>query len=328
MGQCHVMCDACTGVHKGGAAWHCKTDNVDLCDSCKISHEKSGKCNIVSYVSKFRENLNENPNVEKEIECPISFLRDVGNAGQDKAWILGSRSEDIKLVDYNGKEIRSVKLSKQPLRLAVSHDRKSIYLTVIGENSILKIDAKSGKIKRLFSSEDYDPIAVGACKSGEILVCLYNSKDTAGKVVKYSESGKVILEIEYDQYKRRVYTKPAYIIENANGGICVSDYNRHEVILMTKNGEHEFTYDGNKAREIVEKFTPEGIAADSRGNYLVADYWNNTIHVIKENGAFVCCLSLGKIATPTGITVDDKDRIWVCEFGTDSGRIKVIPYLQ
>lgn len=326
-GQHHLECQACRVIPKGPVQWYCKEHKIDLCDNCKSSHA-SKPCEVVTYKEKFQERLMENPVMSKEVKCPLSFLRDIGIAGKDQFWLLSSRSETIKLIDSNGKELKSVKASAQPMRLAVSHDQKSVFFTVPSENLVMKMDAKSGKITRLFSTGDFEPIGIGSCRSGDLLVCLYNSKDIFGKVVKYSQSGQPVMEIERDGSKRSIYTKPHYVIENKNGGICVSDYSKREVILVAANGEFQFSYDGNKARKVVENFTPEGIATDSRGNYLVADHWNNTVHIIKENGAFVSYLLFGKIEGPTGITVDDEDKLWVCEFGTDDGTVKVISYLQ
>lgn len=117
-----------------------------------------------------------------------------------------------------------------------------------------------------------------------------------------------------------------YVIENKNGGICVFDYSKCEVILVVDNGEFLFLYDGNKVRKVVENFIFEGIVMDSWGNYLVVDYWNNIVYIIKENGVFVSYLFFGKIEGLMGIIVDEEDKFWVCEFGIDDGIVKVIFY--
>lgn len=45
------------------------------------------------------------------------------------------------------------------------------------------------------------------------------------------------MEIEWDGSKRSIYIKLYYVIENKNGGICVFDYSKCEVILVVVNGE-------------------------------------------------------------------------------------------
>ncbi|XP_062616514.1 uncharacterized protein LOC134278212 [Saccostrea cucullata] len=326
-GQHYKECQRCTGEIKDAVQWHCTKHNLNLCDTCKDTH-KTNQCDIIRYIDKFRENLNPNPVLTKEVTCPFNFLRDIGSGGHDQFWILSSRSKDLKLMDAEGKELRNVTTSDTPWRLAVSYDRKFVFYTDIRAKVVMKVDAKSGKISKMFSTGEYEPRGIGVCRSGDLLVCLYSTSSSSGKVVKYNQNGKEILEVEYDQNRRRIYMKPQYVIENKYGRICVSDYERREVILVQENGEFLFSYDGNKAQGLVEQFVPEGIATDSRGNYLVADYWNNTVHVIKDNGAFVCYLLYGKIEGPTGIAIDDRDQLWVCEYSTSSGIVKVMSYLQ
>lgn len=327
MYQHYVECEECSSDVREPVQWHCTKHKRSLCDTCKTTHN-SNQCKIIPYTDRFNENFDKNPTFASEVTCPYNFLRDIGSADHDQFWILSSRSKDLKLVDSKGQEIKNVKTDDQPWRLTVSHDRKFVFYTDIRAKVVKKVDAKSGKIAQMFATGEYEPRGIGACQSGHLLVCLYSSKNMSGKVIKYNQAGKEISEIEYDKNKRNLFTKPQYVIENKFGGICVSDSERREVILVDENGDHLFSYDGNKAIGVLEQFTPEGIATDSRGNFLVADFWNSTIHIIKDNGAFVCYLLFGKIESPTGITIDASDRLGVCEYSTTSGVVKVLSYLK
>jgi DNA-binding beta-propeller fold protein YncE len=278
-------------------------------------------------VDKFKR-LVENPTLHSKVTCPYNFLRDIGSAGHDQFWILSSRSKDLKLMDSKGQEIKNVKTSDQPWRLAVSCDRKFVFYSDIRSKTVMKVDANSGKVSQMFATGEYEPRGIGACQSGDVLVCLYSPGNSSSKVIKYNQAGKEILQIEYDENKRSIYMKPQYVIESKTGGICVSDYGKREVILVDVNGAILFSYDGNKAIGVVDQFIPEGITTDSRGNFLIADYWSNTVHVLTENGTFVCYLHFGKIEGPTGIAIDDSDRLWVCEYSTSSGIVKSMSHIQ
>ena len=112
--------------------------------------------------------------------------------------------------------------------------------------------------------------------------------------------------------------------ENNNENICVSDTEANNVIVVEKTGRVLFRYDGRPARR-KEAFGPMGIVTDAWSQIIVADYNNNCLHILDQDGQFLKCVDDCGLEKPYGLSVDSEGRLWVeCE----SGKITVIQYLK
>lgn len=162
---------------------------------------------------------------------------------------------------------------------------------------------------------------IAVCKSGYILVCQWNRKfkeKSAGKIVKIQyiagNRNDIVMEIESDK-NQPLYICPTYIVENANGDICVSDV--RTVVVTDAGGMLRFRYHGNS-----RDFDPYGICCNSSCNIIVADMKNDKIHVIDKDGAFLHHVTYDGIKMPRAICIDENDNLYVGEWHTDT--IKVI----
>ena len=113
--------------------------------------------------------------------------------------------------------------------------------------------------------------------------------------------------------------------ENNNGDVCVSDTNADTVVVVDNTGRVRFRYDGTPSRR-EKSFDPRGIVTDALSQIIVADSYNNCLHILDQNGQFLRCVDDCGLEEPVGLSVDSKGRLWVglC----DKGEIKVIEYLQ
>lgn len=84
-----------------------------------------------------------------------------------------------------------------------------------------------------------------------------------------------------------------YICENRNLDICVADFNMRALVVVNQAEKHRFTYtDGShqKRSKLSEPFIPYDLTTDSQSLILIADYWNNRIDIIDQDGQFIRCI--------------------------------------
>ena len=114
--------------------------------------------------------------------------------------------------------------------------------------------------------------------------------------------------------------------ENNNGDICVSDTIANTVVVVEKTARVRFRYNGTSSRR-KSPIAPRGIVTDALSHIIVADYNNNCVHIIDQNGQFSrrgdgCGVEK---ARGMGVGSGGGGRLWL---GCESGEIKVIDYLK
>jgi hypothetical protein len=204
-------------------------------------------------------------------------------------------------------------------------------LAVMDDGTILYSDyshkririVKSDKSQQTLFNAEGKPNGICCTRSGDIIVCLQDCSEFKGKVVRYDHSG--ILKQEFvHQYLK----SPTAVCENINYDICITEESMRKVIVVDKEMDVRFMYDGNAKSSELGKFTPRDICSDSLGNILVADFSNRAIHMLDEDGRFIQYLLTkeDELSYPHGLCLDSEDRLWVAE--RFSKKIKVFQYLS
>ncbi|XP_062599282.1 uncharacterized protein LOC134260749 [Saccostrea cucullata] len=221
-------------------------------------------------------------------------------------------------------------------RLWVSDNEGFIIQTDLQGNRLKKIPAGvgypgfhtvsgvivDGTISPFINTRDWKPVSIYSSHiNGNLLVGMLKGRET--KITRYSSSGKELQNFQKDKKGQNMYSEPHYIVENINGDICVSDYDKKAVVVVNKSGQHRFSYRGQKAR-----IWPAGICTDVLSHILVCDSMSNTVHLLNQDGQFLSLLLTPQqaITNPRSVCVDDENNFYVGQWNTNI--VTVFKYLQ
>ncbi|XP_062620431.1 uncharacterized protein LOC134282009 [Saccostrea cucullata] len=141
--------------------------------------------------------------------------------------------------------------------------------------------------KKVLSTDDWYPIGVCCAENGDIIVGLFKPEEQ-GRVSRYSVTGGTRNVIQQDSSGGQLYKFPAFVTENGNGDVVVSDHLRRAVIVVDRWGRYRFTYTAEKLnRPDAVPFLPFGVCCDSLLNIIVSDCCNDCVHLISVNGEFL-----------------------------------------
>jgi streptogramin lyase len=263
--------------------------------------------------------LLDDPHVTAAIDTGYIGLRDVSCVSEDQVWTCGS-DNTMKLLNLRGDLLTSIqtKSGGYPGDIAVTRDGDLVYTD--GNNHSINL-VKKNKHRTLISPQGWRPRGVCCTAAGELLVTIY-SKDKQSKVVRYSGSTKT-QTIRDDDQGRPLYSGPRYISENSNQDVCVSDITAKSVVVVTASGKLRFRYTGPPSNT-GRSFDPHAITTNSQAHILVADYNNDRVHLLDQDGQFLRYILCG-LSCPYGLCVDIRDNLWVGEWHT--AKVKRIKYL-
>ncbi|XP_056002847.1 uncharacterized protein LOC125667384 [Ostrea edulis] len=170
--------------------------------------------------------------------------------------------------------------------------------------------------------------------NGDILV------GSIGKVTRYDRTGRRLQVIKEGDKGQTLYELPIYITENKNGDIWISDMDKRAVVVVDKSGRHRFDYTGRQSEDssymyhsfytgLQLHFSPRGICTDVLGHVLVCDVYNDSVHLLDQDGQFLSLLLTGEqhgIDHPAALCVDDQHNLYLGQ--RDSNTINVYKYLK
>lgn len=179
------------------------------------------------------------------------------------------------------------------------------------------------QIQTIFELNGWIPHSVCSTSNGDILVVMV-SDDTQTKVMRLSSSTSQKQSIQFDDKDQPLYSSFGikYISENRNQDICVSDKIARALVVVNKAGKFRFSYTGHPCSG--EEFDPVGLTTDSHGQILIADIDNKIIHIIDEDGQFLCYIANCHLDYPSDLSVDISNNLFVAEY--HRGRVRKIQY--
>lgn len=239
----------------------------------------------------------------------------------DQLYVCG----DSKVIKHFSKEkfelIEEVQTltGNEPFDITVTKDGVLVYTD--WEDGSINI-VKGGKVEGLVKLTEWKPQAICCTYTKELLVAIKMADHTQSKIVRYHDC-KVTQEIQYNDSRTPLYANPAFVEENKNCDIIVSDWTNQVVVVVTRLGKFRFSYTGNLQTSKNKKFNPFGLATDSQSHILISDCDNFVVHLIDKNGQFLHYIEGCHLQYPWGLCIDKSDVLFVAEcYSNDVKRIQ------
>nr|XP_034305116.1 uncharacterized protein LOC117682172 [Crassostrea gigas] len=266
------------------------------------------------------------PELVATMETGHEKLRNVTCYNDDRIWTSG-QTNNIKCFNMKGSLLQTVytKSGEFPNDLDVDIDGNLI----VSDGKLNTVyEVNIGKTEELIRLEEWNPFNLCITATGDLLVIMYSDDKTQAKVVRYSRSTEK-QTIQFDDKGKPLYSgnnRIKYITENRNHDICVADSEAGAVVVVNQDGKLRWRYTGHPSVTKNEPVEPRGITTDSQSHILTADGVNHCIHILNQNGQFLCYIDNCNLKNPYALSVDNNDNLFVCEYW--KGSVKKIKYFN
>lgn len=241
----------------------------------------------------------------------------------------------LDLFNLDGILVKSIetKSGKRSQTIAVTNSGDLVYLDFPDRIVNKVMETQVDEIIRLNEWITLDVCSTFSC---DLLVIMVNGNYNETKVVRYCDYIQK-QNIQYDDKSHPLYLSSGmnnmkYICENRNLDIhvCVADFNARALVVVNHAGKHRFTYKGGshqKRLKLSRPFTPYGLTTDSQSRILIADYLNNRIDIIDQDGQFIRYMDNLYISNPCALCEDRRDSLFVVE-SCEKNQILQVNYID
>jgi DNA-binding beta-propeller fold protein YncE len=210
-----------------------------------------------------------------------------------------------------------VRLTK-PFGVAVDAGGR-VFIADPGSRALAVWDREKGTATRWKGNAAHQlvgPVAVAADRDGRVFAV----DGFQARIVVFGPDGVPVAEFGKDVLKR----PEGIAIDSAAGRIYVGDVKLHRVLVFDlRTLKMDRAIGGNGGLRFD---SPALVAVNSKGQVLVSDGWNCSVHILDGTGALVRrfqtqCGKRGEFGRPNAIAVDSRDRIYVADPNSDSLQI-------
>ncbi|ELT89541.1 hypothetical protein CAPTEDRAFT_198459 [Capitella teleta] len=119
---------------------------------------------------------------------------------------------------------------------------------------------------------------------------------------------------------------PHCLATNSNNDIIISELQGHKVSVYNSEGIIKFCYTGGSTAS-EELKCPSSVCCDPFNNILIADFTNDSIHLVSQSGQFLGHLLTkdNSISCPNFVSLDHEGHLFIGQYGGD---ISVYRYLS
>lgn len=179
------------------------------------------------------------------------------------------------------------------------------------------------QINSIIKMRRWKPLGVCNTSNDDLLVILESDAANETKVVRYSN----YIDKQTIQYYggQPLYSTSGekYITENRNLDVCVADNAARAVVVVSEGGIFRFRYNGFCLTS--RSFDPVSITTDRLSKILISDRMFG-IHIVDQEGHFLCCINSFELSSPWGVCTDSKDNLFVAQ--TNTNKVKKIQYSE
>nr|XP_022299740.1 uncharacterized protein LOC111108265 isoform X2 [Crassostrea virginica] len=265
--------------------------------------------------------LLDEPRILTDIQTECRSLVSVSCLSESELWTCGYNDNILRLYNLQGELLKSVHTKSGDVQwdIAVTRSGDLVYANY----SDRSINLVSGtQIQTLITLRGWTPRGLCSTSSGDLLVIMDSDDWKQAKVVRYSGSTEK-QSIQWDDQGEPLFSSDSpfrkCLDENRNSDICVADYEKHAVVVVSAAGKLRFRYTGPPST-YSEYFKPTGITTDSRGNILISDFLDHRIRIIDQDGLFLRFIHNCGLHRPSGLCVDSRDNLFVAENVTGTER--------
>ncbi len=187
--------------------------------------------------------------------------------------------------------------------------------TFIDKNTILELDAETGKIINEWGANQFImPHGLTVDKEDHVWV----TDVGLHQILKFSHDGQLLMKLGIAKTPGNDslhFNLPTDVAVADDGSFYVSDgYGNSRVVKFSASGNYLFEW-GTEGSDDAEFDIPHGITLDKNENVYVADRENNRIQVFDKNGRFLRVLkNKDSVSQLPSVTIDSAQHLYAIDF--------------
>ena len=211
-----------------------------------------------------------------------------------------------------------VQLEDEPRDITTCGYHDYVAITMVGKLLIFLSTKKSMQlIKRARTEKQYDGISYS---EREALMVVTSLKENCVDIIKMD--GSIMRTFQKGPDGNPLFGSPRYVSISGERAIVVSDVERNVVVCINMEGKQLFDYTPNGPKTVKR---PQGVCFDKIGNLFIADYGNNRVQLLTNEGDFQRHV-LGDesgLTRPVALRVSSTNRMILVQ---GDGMVKVFSY--